>query len=473
MKIKFCGAAQEVTGSAHLITLEDGYTILLDCGLFQGRVENIDQLNQKFLFNPKEIDMLILSHAHIDHCGRVPMLVKHGFKGNIISTHATRDLAAIMMMDTAHIMERDVQYYNEKLGDRKKKNPDFKGEKREVLYTAEDVAKTMELFVSMSYDQLIKVEEGVHVLFTDTGHILGSASINLRIKRGSDDLRLGFTGDIGRPNRPILKDPHPMLPSDIVITESTYGDSLHIEKPDETERFLKIITDTCVNQKGKVIIPAFSLGRTQEIVHKLDHLVNQKKLPKIKVYVDSPLSVNATDIFRSHPECFDYELHQYILRDSDPFGFNSLRYIKDVNESKALNDSKDPCVIISASGMMNAGRIKHHVANNIENVNNTILFVGYCSPETPGGILRNGSKTLKMFGELKQVKARIEILDSFSGHGDQNEMLDFLSNQKNTVNKMFLVHGEADVMPVYKKFLLNHGFNDSIFMPEIGEEVMI
>ncbi|NOT36276.1 MAG: MBL fold metallo-hydrolase [Saprospiraceae bacterium] len=472
MKIQFCGAAQEVTGSSHLITLDDGYKILLDCGLFQGDIVNIDALNNSFIFNPKEIDMLILSHAHIDHCGRVPMLVKHGFKGKIISTHATRDLAAIMMMDTAHIMERDVQYYNERLGDKKKKNPAYKGVKREVLYNAQDVVNAVDLFISISYDQLNKIEDGIHVLFTDTGHILGSASVNLRIKRGTDDLRLGFSGDIGRPNRPILKDPHPMLPSDIIITESTYGDKLHLEKPDETQRFLNIISETCVKQKGKVIIPAFSVGRTQEIVHKLDQLVHENKLPKIKVYVDSPLSVNATEIFRAHPECFDYELHQYLLKNEDPFGFNSLRYIHDVSESKALNESKEPAVIISASGMMNAGRIKHHVANNIENARNTILFVGYCSPETPGGILRNGAKQIKMFGELKQVKARIEILDSFSAHGDQNEMLDFLSNQKNTAQQIFLVHGEAKVMPVYREFLMDNGFNN-INMPKIGEEVRI
>ncbi|MEP7195999.1 MAG: MBL fold metallo-hydrolase [Saprospiraceae bacterium] len=472
MKIKFCGAAQEVTGSSHLLILEDGFKILLDCGLFQGGVENIDELNAKFFFDPKEIDLMILSHAHIDHCGRIPMLVKHGFKGKIVCTHATRDLAAIMLMDTAHIMERDVQYYNERLNDKKLKNSSYKGTPREVLYNANDVANAMNLFVSLNYDQLVKIEEGVNVLFTDAGHILGAASINLRIKRAGDDLRIGFSGDIGRPNRPILKDPHPMLPSDIVITESTYGDKLHIEKPDEINQFLKIINETCLDRRGKVIIPAFSLGRTQELVYKLDQLVNEKRLPKIQVYVDSPLSVSATDIFRLHPECFDFELHQYILKDSDPFGFNSLHYIHDVNESKSLNTSKEPCIIISASGMMNAGRIKHHVANNIENPNNTILFVGYCSPETPGGILRSGAKTIKMFGEVLNVNAHVEILDSFSAHGDQHEMLDFLSNQKNTAKQLFLVHGDADVMPIYKKYLQKNGF-DQIYIPELEEEIQL
>ncbi|MEO6189218.1 MAG: MBL fold metallo-hydrolase, partial [Saprospiraceae bacterium] len=266
MKIKFCGAAREVTGSCHLLILDDGFKILLDCGLFQGDVANMDELNGSFFFDAKEIDLVILSHAHIDHCGRIPFLIRNGYKGKIISTHATRDLSAIMLMDTAHIMERDVEYYNSRLSDKKKSNPSYIGTIREVLYSAAHVAQAMNQFVSLSYDQLVQVEEGVHVLFADAGHILGSSNINLRIKRGGDDLRIGFSGDIGRPNRPILNDPHPMLPADIVITESTYGDKLHIEKPEEVERFLSIITDTCVTRRGKVIIPAFSIGRTQELV---------------------------------------------------------------------------------------------------------------------------------------------------------------------------------------------------------------
>ena len=263
-----------------------------------------------------------------------------------------------------------------------------------------------------------------------------------------------------------------MLPADVVITESTYGDKLHLEKPEEVERFLSILNDTCVTRRGKVIIPAFSVGRTQELVYKLDQLFNENRLPKVEVYVDSPLSVNATEIFRSHPECFDFELHQYILKDKDPFGFNSLHYIHDVEESKALNSKTEPCIIISSSGMMNAGRVKHHVANNIEDPNNTILIVGYCSPETPGGKLRSGVKFLNLFGETKKVNAHIEILDSFSAHGDQKEMLDFLGNQKNSAKNMFLVHGDADVMPVYKKYLQNNGFSN-IYIPDLKEEVQL
>ncbi|MGB3083197.1 MAG: MBL fold metallo-hydrolase, partial [Saprospiraceae bacterium] len=385
MKIKFCGAAREVTGSCHLVSLDNGYKILLDCGLFQGGVENIDELNATWSFQPAEVDVLILSHAHIDHCGRIPKLVKDGFRGNIICTHATRDLASIMLMDTAHIQERDAEYKNKRIDKKRQFHPNSNAPKVKPIYNAADVALAMKLFVSVSYDRWIDVAKGIKVLFTDAGHILGSASINLVINQGGDDFRLAFSGDIGRPNRPILRDPQDMLPADVIITESTYGDKLHLEKPAEKERFLSIIQQTCFQNRGKLIIPAFSLGRTQELVFILDQLVNEGKLTNLPVFVDSPLAVNATDIFKAHSECFDDELHRYIIKDPDPFGFKRLSYITDVNESKKLNTSKEPCIIISAAGMLNAGRIQHHVYNTIENPKNTILLVGYCSPQTPGG----------------------------------------------------------------------------------------
>ncbi|MBK9271383.1 MAG: MBL fold metallo-hydrolase [Saprospiraceae bacterium] len=472
MKIKFCGAAREVTGSSHLITLDDGFTILLDCGLFQGNVARTDDQNANWFFNPAEIDLMILSHAHIDHCGRIPKLVKDGFKGDIFCTHATRDLASIMLMDSAHIQEKDTQRYNERLEDKKSKNKNYKGKHREPLYTAKDVAKAMENFVGMGYDRLIEIAPGVHLIFTDAGHILGSATVNLRIKRGGDDLRFAFSGDVGRPNRPILKDPHPMIPSDVIICESTYGDRDHIEKPQEISRFTELIHNTCVENKGKVIIPAFSLGRTQEIVYLLDQIEKAGNLPDIPVYVDSPLAVNATEVFRSHPECFDFELHQYILSDPDPFGFNRLYYIHEVNDSKKLNTSKEPCIIISAAGMVNAGRIKHHVFNNVDNHRNTLLFVGYCSPETPGGILRSGAEFIKMFGEIKPVRASIEIMDSFSAHGDRHELLNFLGNQVNTASQTYLVHGDPDAQEAFKILLENNGF-DNVHIPDAAEEINI
>ncbi|HRI02025.1 MAG TPA: MBL fold metallo-hydrolase [Saprospiraceae bacterium] len=474
MQIKFCGAANTVTGSCHLITLSDGFRILLDCGMFQGAAGDLDELNSNWHFDPSSIDVMILSHAHIDHCGRIPKLVKDRFNGLIYATHATRDLAGIMLMDTAHILEKDAQYHNEKVIEKLKKKgvkaSDLK--KVEPIYSAKDVAVAMQQFVSCSYDTSMKIADGVELVFKDAGHILGSASVNLKIDRAGEQIRLGFTGDIGRPNRPILRDPIPMLQADVIISESTYGNRLHDEKPAEKNKFLEIIKKTCVEQRGKLVIPAFSVGRTQEIVHLLDQLTNENRLPKIPVYVDSPLSVNATSIFKSHPECFDFELHQYLLRDPNPFGFNLLHYVTEVAESKKLNSSNDPCIIISSAGMINAGRIKHHVANSIENPNNTILMVGYCSPETPGGILRSGATEIKLFGELLQVNASVELMDSFSAHGDQHEMTQFLENQKSSCEKLFLVHGEIQTQEAYKDHLLNEGFK-SVHAPAMKEEVII
>lgn len=472
MKLKFCGAARGVTGSCHLITVDNGYKILLDCGMFQGDEEDKDRLNAEWTFDPSEIDILILSHAHIDHCGRIPLLVKDGFKGHIVCTHATRDLAEIMLSDTAYIQERDAVYQNKKNNKKRIKQGGPKQKDVQPLYRIHDVKKAMQQFVSVSYNRWVELAKGIKLLFTDAGHILGSASINLVINRGGDDLRLGFSGDIGRPQRPILRDPQEMWPADMVITESTYGDKLHVQRPAEKEQFRQIIHETCVERKGKLIIPAFSLGRTQELVYIMDQLCNEGKLPNIPVYVDSPLAVNATDIFKAHSECFDDELLEYIRHDPDPFGFRKLFYIIDANESKKLNSSKEPCIIVSAAGMVNAGRIQHHVFNNIQDHRNTILMVGYCPPGTPGGKLRARNEYLKLFGETLKVNASIEIMDSFSAHGDQNEMLDFLANQKTVSKKLFLVHGDYDVQQAYSKFLANHGFN-GLEIPDLHQEFKI
>lgn len=461
MKIRFCGAAREVTGSCHMLILEDGFKILLDCGLFQG--ENNDELNRIWLFKPGEIGAVVLSHAHIDHCGRLPKLAKDGFEGNIYCTHATRDLAAIMLMDSAKIQENDAEYET-------KKNAKSGKKPVQPLYTLKDAGRVMKNFVSFNYNRWFRIHENVEVLFRDAGHILGAASVTLRIREGKRMVMLGFTADIGRPDRPILKDPEPMLPVDFLICESTYGDRLHEEAPAEEKHFLHIIHETCVKNKGKLIIPAFSVGRTQEIVYMLDQAENKKMLPKVKVYVDSPLAINATNVFLEHPECFDQELHEYLLFDKNPFGFNGLHYIKSVEESKALNGSDEPCIIISASGMANAGRVRHHLANNIEDPKNTILIVGYCTPNTPGGMLRNGIKEIKFFGEIKQVNAKVELMDSFSAHGDQKEMLNFIRNQLPSVEKTFLVHGDDRVLPVWQSVLQENGFQQ-VMVPSLGQEL--
>ena len=465
MQVKFCGAAQFVTGSSHLITLDDGYKILLDCGLFQGKGKHIWDFNNTWHFDPKEIDCLILSHAHIDHTGRVPKLVKDGFEGDIHCTHATRSLCSIMLLDSAKIQERDVEWHNKRL--LKKRRKDLR-KLRKPLYTSDVIAPTMNLFVGYNYNRWHQINDKVSVMFRDAGHILGSSSVSLKITENGKERLFGFTGDIGRPNRPILRSPKQMPEVEYLICESTYGDKDHQLPPEQSDEFLEILKETCIEKRGKLIVPAFSVGRTQEIVYMLDKLETAGLLPKIPVYVDSPLAVNATMIFGQHPECFDNELNEYLLIDENPFGFNDLNYIRDVADSKALNDSADPCIIISSSGMMNAGRVKHHLFNNIENPNNTFLIVGYCSPDTPGGMLRSGIESIKLFGEHKMVKADVRIMDSFSAHGDRSEMYDFISNQK-SLKKLFLVHGELDRQEKFKAYLNEKGFKD-IEIPAEGDE---
>lgn len=464
MNIKFCGADREVTGSAHLITLDDGYKILLDCGLYQGRAKEWKRFNESWLFDPAEIDCLVLSHAHIDHSGRIPKLVKDGFKGTIYSTHATRSLCSIMLLDSASIQEKDAAYFNRKILPRKKK-----ASPRKPLYTMEDASEAMNYFDSYSYNKWITLSKGVELLFKDAGHILGSANVTLRIQENGKTRLIGFSGDVGRPNRPILRDPQPMPIVDYLLCESTYGNKDHIGAPDEADKLLEVIRNTCVEKKGKLIIPAFSVGRTQEIVYMLDRMETAGLLPRIPVYVDSPLAVNATTIFGIHPECYDNELNEYMLIDDNPFGFNKLNYVKSVDVSKSLNDRKEPCIIISASGMMNAGRVKHHLYNNIEDPRNTILIVGYCTPQTPGGKLRNGVDEIRLFGDMKKVKADIIVMDSFSAHADRGELLDFVKNQKGRVKKIFLVHGSLDRQEAFKELLHDNGF-PNVEIPAIGDE---
>ena len=464
MKIKFCGAARTVTGSAHLITLLDGYTILLDCGLNQGRGKEVWDFNNRWEFDPAKLDCVVLSHAHIDHAGRIPQLVKDGFDGSIHSTHATQSLCGIMLLDSGYIQEKDVDYYNRKLLKKKKG-----GQLRRPLYTTADVPEAMNKFVSHGYNKWFKIHPMVEVRFQDAGHILGSASVSLRIKEGKKHIHFGFTGDIGRPERPILRDPLPMPEMDYLICESTYGDKTHESIPEQSNRFLDIIKDTCIKKKGKLIIPAFSVGRTQEIVYMLDKLESSGKLPKIPVYVDSPLAVDATTVYMSHPECYDKALCDYLQHDKNPFGFKMLTYVKGVEESKALNDTKEPMIIISSAGMMNAGRVKHHLYNNVENPKNTFLIVGYCSPETPGGQLRNGNKQITIFGDRLDVKANIKIMDSFSAHGDKKEMHEFIKNQTESCKKVFLVHGEIDTQQKFKQYLEQKDFK-SVEIPQLGQE---
>ena len=462
MNIQFCGAARTVTGSKHLITTSDGKKILLDCGFFQGHGGETDSLNRTFIFDPASIDYLILSHAHIDHCGNIPNLVKQGFKGPIVCTKATLDLCKIMLTDSAHIQENDVSYLN-------KKRPKKGLEQLQPIYTSKDVEKCLNLFTGINYNTTYNVYEDLKVMFSDSGHILGSAGVNIELTENSRTTKLFFSGDIGRYGGSILKDPQPFPQADYIITESTYGDRLHSDIVQTEQQLFDVIYNTCVTKKGKVIIPAFSLGRTQELVYALDKMANKRMLPKINVYVDSPLSVNATNIMRNHPECFNKDILEYMKSDPNPFGFDNLIYIQDVIDSKKLNDLKEPCIIISASGMADAGRIKHHIANNISNPNNTILIVGYAEPGSLGGKLRAKYKTVKIFGIEHEVKAYVEIIDSYSAHGDYKEMIHYYECQDKTkVKQVFLVHGDYEVQLNYKEKLLASGFKN-ITIPAQGD----
>ncbi|MFZ5552816.1 MAG: MBL fold metallo-hydrolase RNA specificity domain-containing protein [Bacteroidota bacterium] len=454
MQISFFGAARTVTGSKHLITLDDGKNILLDCGMFQGMGKETDPLNRHFGFDPKNIDVLILSHAHIDHSGLIPKLVAEGFKGKIICTRATYDLCEVMLRDSAHIQESDIYHINKK----RVKNGLTK---LSPIYTEEDVEKSLELFVKEEYLKPVRVFSDVELMFTDVGHILGSAAVHLTITENGKKFQLTFTGDIGRYNTALLNDPEPFPQADIILCESTYGDRLHEKIDDSAQLLLDIILQTCRDKKGKLIIPAFSLGRTQEIVYALNNLDLYGLLPEIKIYVDSPLSVNATDIMRRHISGLNLKVQQTAKNDPDPFGFEKLIYITDKEQSQNLNNFSDPCIIISASGMAEAGRIRHHIMHNVGDAKNTILIVGYAEPNSLGGQLRAGKEQVKIFGDYFDVKAEVKIVDSYSAHGDYEEMIRFLSCQDpKKVKKFFLVHGEYEVQQKFAEKLKQKGFRN-------------
>lgn len=460
MEIHFIGAARTVTGSKHLIITDKGKRILLDCGLFQNRGSDSDNVNRNLGFDAASIDVMILSHAHIDHSGNIPTLVKQGFKGKIYCTPPTLDLCGIMLADSAHIHESDVKYINQKLL-KKNETP------IEPLYTMADVEACLPQLEAVPYDAPFRIDDDIELRLIDVGHILGAATVNLRIKEGKVTKKLTFTGDIGRPTDKILKAPSPFPQADFIITESTYGNRLHDTSENAEKKLHDVVMRTCFEKKGKLIIPAFSLGRTQEIVYALDRLKTKGKLPPLKVFVDSPLSVNATGIMRKHPECFNKDIVEYMKKDPDPFGFNGLIYIQKVEDSIALNDLEEPCIIISASGMMEAGRIKHHLKNNLPHKENTVLIVGYCPENTLGGRLIKGAEEVKIYGKEYKVKADIEIIHSYSSHADYKEMIAFYGCQeKSLIQKMFLVHGEYDVQLDYKQILTKEGF----FHIEIPEE---
>lgn len=466
MKITFYGAAREVTGSKVLIETEHGKKILVDCGQFQGKGLETDRMNRSLAFSPAMIDHIILSHAHIDHSGLIPFMYRNGFDGSVVCTNATRDLCSIMLADSGKIQELDTQTFNRKRA--KKGLPPV-----EPLYTQADGIASMKLFIGVAYDRKFRIDEYTTVRFTNTGHMLGSAVVTIELREKDGIKRLAYTGDIGRPVNRILRSPEPFAQADFLITESTYGDRLHSSFEESDEELFSVVNHTCVEKKGKLIIPAFSVGRTQEIVYSLNKLYNEKRLPPVEMYVDSPLSVNATNIFRLHSECFNDDVMKVMLTDPDPFGFNSLFYISSKEDSMRLNDIKKPVIIISSSGMMEAGRVKHHLANSIANPANTVLAVGYCAPSTLGARLLRGEKEVSIHGNRYPVNAEIRKIDSYSGHGDYREMGDYISCQDPAkLQKVFLVHGEYETQMKYQSYLESRGFGN-ISIPEQGTTVTL
>jgi metallo-beta-lactamase family protein len=466
MKLSFHGAARCVTGSKHILTLVNGKKLLLDCGLFQGMGKDTDAMNRHWGFDPAEIDYLVLSHAHIDHSGLIPKLCKDGYEGKIYCTPATADLSAVLLEDSAEIQEDDVKYENKR---RAAANMPY----LLPLYTLEDAKTAITRFQKVQYGEWFTIDAGIEVMFTDAGHIIGSACVHLKITENGKTKRITFSGDIGRYRDVILKSPQDFPQADVIIMESTYGNSLHDNTVSTPDQLLRWIEKACLQRKGKLIIPAFSVGRTQELLYDLNQLELERRLPDLEYFVDSPLSIEATTIVKSYPEYFNGRIQKILKSDNDPFGFKGLKFIKTVNESKLLNFRNGPYVVISASGMGDAGRVKHHINNAIENSRNTILFTGYCEPRSLGGKLLDGRKEVKIFGVEKEVHAEIGQIRSMSAHGDYEDMSQWLACQDpKLVDKLFLVHGEYDVQHPFQQRLMRKGFTD-VIVPEMHFEIGI
>ena len=466
MKLAFHGAARTVTGSKHLITLENGKKILLDCGLFQGMGKQTDSMNREWGFDPLQVDYLILSHAHIDHTGLIPKLVKDGFKGKIYCTPATRDLTVILLKDSAGIQEDETRYNNKR----------FKAQGVPYLpplYTPEDIDAVVSRFIEVDYGHWYRIENDIELLYTDAGHIVGSAAVHLRISEHNNSTQISFSGDVGRYHDMILRDPQQFSQADYIILESTYGNKLHEADVSTPDLLLKWIERTCLQKKGKLIIPAFSVGRTQELLFALNQLAVENRLPDIDYFVDSPMSIEVTEILKSYPQYFNDAIQKLLLKDNDPFSFRGLTYIESVAQSKSLNFRNGPFVIISASGMAESGRVKHHISNNIENSRTTILMSGYAEPYSLAGRLVSGAKEVSIYGVDHEVHAEIASIRSMSAHGDYKDLCQFVSGQDPAkVKKLFLVHGEYDVQQNFRERLQGMGFND-VEIPERHAEVMI
>lgn len=466
MQITFHGAARTVTGSQHLIEV-NGNRLLLDCGLYQGSRREAFERNRSLPFDASKVDAMVLSHAHIDHSGNIPNLVKSGFDGDIVCTFATRDLCATMLMDSGYIQEKDAEFIN-------KKNA-RKGEPLiQPIYTVEDVVNSLNQFNAVAYHRSREILPGVQVTFLDAGHMLGSAIVVLDIEDRDTgrDVRLVFSGDLGRTGLPIICDPEQVEHADVLILESTYGGRTHEAYEDSEKRLEAVINDT-YKRGGAVIIPSFAVGRTQQLVYTLHRLAVQKDIPPVPIYVDSPLAINATSVFRLHPEAYDSEIREFMLAEGDPFGFDQLRYTRSVEQSKELNFKREPFVVISASGMAETGRILHHLRNRIEDPVNTILIVGWQAPDTLGRRLVERVPIVKIFGEEYHLNARVEVIDGFSGHADHNELLDWAGAITKRPRRTFLVHGEPEAADALAAGLANDTGYEQVDIPDLHQSFSV
>lgn len=459
VNLAFYGATRTVTGSRHLLDI-NGYRILLDCGLFQGRRAETYERNLNFAFDPRTLNAVIISHAHIDHLGNLPNLVKQGFSNEIHCTLATFDLANIMLMDSASIQQSDIQFVNKIR--RKHNEPDTV-----PLYNISDVPPVLKLFNGHSYDHLFHLTDDISILFRDAGHILGSAITIININQNGKNLSICFTGDLGRRHMPIIRDPFIVNDADILIIESTYGNRLHTNIKNVQDKLANVINET-VSKGGKLIVPSFAIERTQELIYSLHQLKLNHRIPEIPVYIDSPLAIDATDIFRVHPECYDSETAQLLRTATDPFGFRGLHYVSSVEESKSLNDIKTPIMIIAGSGMAEGGRILHHLRNNIGNPKNTVLIVGWQAENTLGRKIAEKWPEVPIFGEKYKLRCRVEVFDEFSAHADRNDLIEWVNAGKDRWKRVFIIHGEES-----SSLSLAQAFKDiglrNVVVPELGQ----
>ena len=464
MRIHFFGATRTTTGSMFLLEL-NGRRLLFECGLFQGKRGESIERNRHFPFDPTQLDAVVLSHAHIDHCGNLPNLCHQGYGGNIYGTFATRDLAAIMLEDSAEIQRADAEYVSKKRA--RAGLPPV-----EPLYSARDAEQAVRQFVSLNYDRPFPVIDGVTVTFRDAGHILGSAQVILDIRESGREYRFLFSGDIGRGEDDILRDPETVANVDYLQIESTYGDREHSAKQSAREEIGRLVRDT-IDKTGKVIIPAFSVGRTQQIVYTLHQLACDGNLPKVPIFVDSPLSVNATEVYRLHPECFNDSTYRFLREKENPFGMENLTYIREVAHSMKLNDLKEPAIIISASGMCEAGRIRHHLKNHIGQVENLVLFIGYCADHTLGAQILSGQNPVNIFGEPHPVRARVAAIDAFSGHADKHELRRYVEALTGDIKEIFVVHGEESQAMAFAQTLRAIQPKARVFVPEYKQSATL